>query len=433
MGRTRLLPILVAVGWAVGTQGQGNLNAISKIDVENKGGTVSIAIRGSKPPNFTTFSMADPPRFVIDFSESAFQGLPEEMMVNNGVINVIKNLSYGSEATAIARVMIVFSQDVDSPDVHTEAETLVVKIAKAASAPAVAKSPEPAKPDAAAAAKAAADAEAKKLAEAKKVADEEAKKAAEAKKVADADAKKAAEADAKKAAADAKVAAEEKKKADAQAKADEAARKKEEAAAKKAAEAEAKAAARAEREAKAAEAKAAREAKAAEAKAARAEPQVEGRIAARETPRRVTEVGFKQMPSQSRVFVRTSEPARFNVSESGERTILVEFENTRAERRNDTRHLDTSFFPSAVTLVTPKISGGSYVLEIKLREKVPFQQRQEGGMLALDFEQPAGLRGEMPGSEGPAAPAPSSGGDEPPAEPVPEIAPEPVPEPEGAR
>src|SRR5207249_2094141 len=95
----------------------------------------------------------------------------------------------------------------------------------------------------------------------------------------------------------------------------------------------------------------------------------EGAVEVKETPRKVKEVGFKQMEAVSRVFVRTSEPARFNISEAGEKTIRVELENTRVKRRNDTRPLDTSFFPSAVAMVTPKRQGPNYVLEIKLREK----------------------------------------------------------------
>jgi hypothetical protein len=90
------------------------------------------------------------------------------------------------------------------------------------------------------------------------------------------------------------------------------------------------------------------------------------------------EVGFRQLPGASRVYVRTSVTPRFTIQDVGENVIRVELENTRATRRNDLRHLDTSFFPSAVAVVTPARRGASYVLDIKLRERVPYQQRIEG-------------------------------------------------------
>src|SRR5207244_4057713 len=99
--------LLTALGLAAApaARAQVELNQITSIDVKDAGGNMVVSVKGSKPPNFTTFSMTDPPRFVIDFSESVFQGVPEDIPVNNGVITVVKNLSYGSEATSIARVM----------------------------------------------------------------------------------------------------------------------------------------------------------------------------------------------------------------------------------------------------------------------------------------------------------------------------------------
>ena len=41
--------------------------------------------------------------------------------------------------------------------------------------------------------------------------------------------------------------------------------------------------------------------------------------------------------------------------------------------------------------MTPTHRGSSYVVEIKLRERVPYQQRIEGDMLAIDFERPAAV------------------------------------------
>ena len=93
-----------------------NLNVVTSVEVADEGATVVLSVKGSKPPNFTTFSMADPPRFVIDLSEAKFQGVPEDMKVEDGTILLVKNLSYGSDATSIARVMMAFVNDVEPPD-----------------------------------------------------------------------------------------------------------------------------------------------------------------------------------------------------------------------------------------------------------------------------------------------------------------------------
>jgi len=77
------------------------------------------------------------------------------------------------------------------------------------------------------------------------------------------------------------------------------------------------------------------------------------------------------------------------VSEPQEKLVRLEFPNTRVPLRNDLKALDTSFFPTAVAQVTPVRRGKSYVLEIRLRERVAWQQRIEGTTLSLDFDRPS--------------------------------------------
>jgi hypothetical protein len=125
----------------------------------------------------------------------------------------------------------------------------------------------------------------------------------------------------------------------------------------------------------------------------------------------VREIGFRQLPGISRVFLRTSVPPQFTIQDVGENLIRVELENTRVARRNDARFLDTSFFASAVALISPSRHGSTYVVEIKLKQKVPYQQKIEGDMLAIDFERPAGgtaegAPGDVPPVHGEPAPAP---------------------------
>jgi colicin import membrane protein len=389
-----------------------DVNVITAVEVKDEGGTVVLSVKGSKKPSFTTFSMADPPRFVIDFSESRFEGVAEDMQVQDGTINVVKNLSYGSDQTSIARVMIAFAVEVSPPAVEDVGGTLVVRVTRPEGAgPAVARAEEPVEKAGGAAeqAKVEAEAEARAQAEAQARAAEEAR-AAEARAQAEADAKARQAQEAKE--ADAQASANARRDAEAQAKAEAEARAQAEAQAASAAEAERQASlakAKDERDRQKAEvvaeahakpAEAAPEPEAAPVAAAAPEPEPTPVAAAAPEPDRVDrlqadgpsaklrEIGFKQLEGVSRVFVRTSVTPRFTIQDAGEDVIRVELENTRAERRNDLRFLDTSFFSSAVAMVTPSRRGSSYVLDIKLKQKVPYRQKIEGDVLAIDFERP---------------------------------------------
>ena len=102
---------------------------------------------------------------------------------------------------------------------------------------------------------------------------------------------------------------------------------------------------------------------------------------------------------------KTAWPPTYSIQDLDERTVRIEFQNTRATRYNDLRFMDTSFFSSAVQMVTPSRQGASYILTVKLRQRVPYQQRKEGDMLAIDFQRPASTAAATP----PPGDAPDSG------------------------
>ncbi|MDQ3265187.1 MAG: AMIN domain-containing protein, partial [Myxococcota bacterium] len=119
----RLVPALSLLVPALAlAQGVG-LNTISKVEVKGR----SIEITGTKKPNFTTFTMTDPPRLVIDISEAVFAGVPDEMQVGNGTVTAIKTASYGSDASAIARVLIGFEKELET-DIQSSGSKLVIKV-----------------------------------------------------------------------------------------------------------------------------------------------------------------------------------------------------------------------------------------------------------------------------------------------------------------
>jgi hypothetical protein len=95
-------------------------------------------------------------------------------------------------------------------------------------------------------------------------------------------------------------------------------------------------------------------------------------------------VGFS--PDKSRVFVRTSEPVHYTVSQADERTIVLELENTSIHRSNDRRPLDTRYFGGPVVEISPRPASGKTVrVSVTLRDKVGYQARQDGNEVSLLF------------------------------------------------
>jgi colicin import membrane protein len=122
-----LWPVLVVLLPAVAlAQDASALNTISRVTV--KSGIVEIT--GTQKPSFSTFPMTDPPRLVVDISQAVFSGVPEAIDVTSGHVVAIKTASYGSNASAIARVVIGFDRDVE-PDIQAVGNKLVVRSAPA--------------------------------------------------------------------------------------------------------------------------------------------------------------------------------------------------------------------------------------------------------------------------------------------------------------
>ncbi|NPC87273.1 AMIN domain-containing protein, partial [Pyxidicoccus fallax] len=119
-----LLGVVLVPMVALAQAPAADLNTITGVQVN--GGTVTIA--GTKKPNFTTFTMTDPPRLVIDISEAVFSNVPEELQIGNGTVTGIRTASYGSDASAIARVLIGYEREVET-DIQANGNNLVIRVA----------------------------------------------------------------------------------------------------------------------------------------------------------------------------------------------------------------------------------------------------------------------------------------------------------------
>src|SRR5512137_660890 len=119
-------------------------NVVTGVDVAERGTAVDVTIRAAKPPSFTTFSLVDPPRFVVDVSEATFEGVTRRLP-GVGAVKEVNSISFGEGVHATARVTVTFSRDVDAPEVTVSGGTLVVRV-QAPAGTAVASAP-PAPPE----------------------------------------------------------------------------------------------------------------------------------------------------------------------------------------------------------------------------------------------------------------------------------------------
>lgn len=104
--------------------------------------------------------------------------------------------------------------------------------------------------------------------------------------------------------------------------------------------------------------------------------------------RALNAIGFQQFQEVSRFFVVTTEPVQYRIDSSRPDVVELVLENTSVPHRNNSLHLDTSFFESPVRFIQPKIIEGpspSVRILIYLREKVPFKEVQSDNRLWLDF------------------------------------------------
>jgi hypothetical protein len=98
---------------------------------------------------------------------------------------------------------------------------------------------------------------------------------------------------------------------------------------------------------------------------------------------------FRPLAQSSAIGLRLSAPPSFEVVDVDERRVWIGLSNTTIERKNDTRPLDTSFFPGAVSSIVSRAAGGGTRVEIVLKQRAAHRERVEGDTLVVEFEHPA--------------------------------------------
>lgn len=103
------------------------LNTISAIKFQRTGSARQIRIVGSTQPTFQRFSLASPPRLVLDFVASRISGVPGTTEVGDAVVERIAAEQQGIDGTSLSRVMIAFSRQVDYA-ISTDGNDVVIAI-----------------------------------------------------------------------------------------------------------------------------------------------------------------------------------------------------------------------------------------------------------------------------------------------------------------
>ncbi|QSQ27753.1 AMIN domain-containing protein [Pyxidicoccus parkwayensis] len=413
-----LLGVVLVPVLALAQAPAADVNTITAVQVN--GGTVSIT--GTKKPNFTTFTMTDPPRLVIDISEAVFSGVPEEVQVGNGTVTGIRTASYGSDASAIARVLIGYEREVET-DIQANGNQLVVKVTggagqAVAQAPAETPAAQPstaAQPAATegsaaqAAAAAKADREAQEKAAADAAAAAKADREAQEKAAAEATARAQADAEAeKKRQEEARVAAqrqEEEARASAQAAADEKKRQQEEAqASAKAAEDERRAAAQAAAEQKKRqqeEAQASAQSAAEEKKRQQEEAQASAKAAADEKKRQA-QAAAEERQAQAQAAAderkaqaeaaadarrqRQEEARASRESAKQEKLAVAETPRERREVTSSGGEVSVSSRRKTMTLVGFQQQSGASRVFIRTNEPVRYTASEDGRSVVVELE-----------------------------------------------
>ena len=105
--------------------------------------------------------------------------------------------------------------------------------------------------------------------------------------------------------------------------------------------------------------------------------------------RDLTWLGFQQFQDASRVYVKTTEPATYQLDDTKPGIVVITLENTNVSKRINKLPLDTRYFESPVRMVSVEIIEGaspSTRIVISLREDAAYKEVKQDNMLALDFQ-----------------------------------------------
>src|SRR5688572_28256436 len=122
LGILRACAVIVAIAALVPSSAAGekdNLSQLTQVVMKAATDDVVVTISGSKAPDFTSFTMSEPFRVVVDWAGSRLSGVADEKRFERGLIRKITTKQYDSEAEKISRVTIELARETTY---HVEAD-----------------------------------------------------------------------------------------------------------------------------------------------------------------------------------------------------------------------------------------------------------------------------------------------------------------------
>lgn len=101
------------------------LSELTQIGMQSTEAAVIVSIAGSKAPDFTSFTMNEPFRVVVDWAGSKLGSVAPEKMFERGLVRKISTKQFDSEAEKISRVTIELARETSY---HVEADGKRVRI-----------------------------------------------------------------------------------------------------------------------------------------------------------------------------------------------------------------------------------------------------------------------------------------------------------------
>ncbi len=86
------------------------LSSLKAIAVDTKTDDITVALDGSRAPDFTSFTMSEPFRVVVDWAGSKLDGVKAERSFDRGLVRRVTTQQFDSEAEKISRVVIELAQ-----------------------------------------------------------------------------------------------------------------------------------------------------------------------------------------------------------------------------------------------------------------------------------------------------------------------------------
>lgn len=125
----------------------------------------------------------------------------------------------------------------------------------------------------------------------------------------------------------------------------------------------------------------------------------------------MTYIGFQNNNYMSRIYARMNDEAKYKIREEGPSTVVLEIQNATIPILNNRRFLDTSYFDSPVTMITPTVIDDispHIRIVVEIRQQMPYTVKIEGQDIVLIFnktntEQAAPSETKSAGTENPSS------------------------------